>query len=191
MVTPWLGTALHPHGPLDQPLRAANPLGLLGATHSGSILAQVGVQGPVVYVCAFTCLSVKSADSGMCSGAHTDVLVHVCAPACVHTLRQNTGGTSPTAPTHAGLWAMISLFCFSLSFCVGRVSEPRGWGVGRQSCPVPGVTLVTSHALPQWPGLLCEPWAKLRRELVCGCRYIDFCPLGALMILPLLQAPSL
>lgn len=191
MINPWLGTALHPHGPLDQPLRATNPLSLLGATHSGSILAQVGVQGPVGYVCAFTCLSMKSADSGMCSGAHTDVLVHVCVPACVCTLRQNTGGTSPIAPTHSGLWAMMSLFCFALSFCVGRVSEPQGWGLGRQSCPVPGLTLVTSHTVLQRPGLPREPWAQLHRDLVCGRKYIDFCPLGALTILPLLQAPSL
>lgn len=152
MITPWLSTALHPHGPLDQPLRAANPLGLLGATHSGSILAQVGVQGPVGYVCAFTCLSMKSADSGMCSGAHTDVLVHVCAPACVRTLRQNTGGTSPTAPTYAGLWVMISLFRFSLSFCVGRVSEPQGWGWGGRAVLSQGSHLSPATLFHSGPG---------------------------------------
>lgn len=178
-----------PTGDWTKPLRAANPLGLLGATHFGSIPAQAGVQGPVDDVRAFMCLSVKSADSGMCSGAHTDVLC-VCTYLCRHIETKHWRDELHRTSTRWPLGNDEPVLFFS-EFLHRESVGATGWWVGKAelSCPRAHACHQPRSSTGAWAPY--ELWTQLLRELVCGCRYIDFCPLGALTILPLLQTPSL
>lgn len=97
------------------------------------------------------CLSVKSADSGMCSGAHTDVLC-VCTYLCRHIETKHWRDEPHRTSTRWPLGNDEPVLFFS-EFLHRESVGAMGWGVGRQSCPVPGLMLVTSHALPQEPGL--------------------------------------